>query len=266
MKPLTMLAVAILTLTAALVACTGTRTEAARRQSSSRDNLEWFELEIDPFVFRFSVIPGDSIMYSKNPSDKEHGYTWVLPRTDPKADSVIKSLDALIRAHRLLESTGNEPEKTFKDETVHTSSVHLRIGYGTDGTGKNRRWQSFYPADNLPNNIKEFIEACQNLGDNFLSSTGGTTLTPEEFIQHFSSREKYAHIKITARGELYLNRKQASLEAVNAELTRLKKIDGGVLFYQEPPEDGSRKKAGAVAAAVMRKIKQLKLEMVHARS
>lgn len=150
MKPLTVIATAVLTLTAALVACAGMRAGAAQRQSSPWGNLEWFELEIDPFLFRFSVIPGDSILYSKNPRDKENGYTWVLPRDDPKAASVIRSLDDLIRAHRLMESTPNEPGKTFKDETVQTPSVHLRIGYGTDGAGRNRRWQSYTVADSKP--------------------------------------------------------------------------------------------------------------------
>jgi hypothetical protein len=264
MKPLTVIATAVLTLTAGLVACGGLGTGAAQRQPSSWGNLEWFELEIDPFLLRFSVIPGDAIMYSKNPHDKENGLTWVLPRDDPKAASVIKSLDGLIRAHHLMESTPNEPEKTFKDATVHTPSVHLRIGYGTDGAGRTKRWQSYYRSDDLPNNIKEFIEACQRLGDD-LSTAGGTPLTPEEFRRHFSSSEKYARVKITAKGEIYLNDRQASLEELNAELMRLKKINGGVLFDQEPPEEGSREKAAAVADAIMRKIRELKLEMAHSR-
>ncbi|MFL6282507.1 MAG: ExbD/TolR family protein [Pyrinomonadaceae bacterium] len=263
MKPLTLIAVA-LTLIATLIACGGMGAGAAQRQSSSWGNLEWFELEIDPFLFRFSVIPGDSIMYSKNPRDKENGYTWVLPRDDPKAASVVKSLDDLIRAHRLMESPPNEPVKTFKDETVQTPSVHIRIGYGTDGQGGNKRWQSYYHSDNLPNNVKEFIEACQKLGDDYYRSAGGALpITPEEFRQHFPSSEKNAIVKITAKGELYVNDRQVSLEELDAELRRVKKVGGGVLFQEEPPEDGSREKAAAVASAVMRKIRELKLEMVH---
>jgi hypothetical protein len=238
---------------------------AQRRPPPSWGNLEWFELEIDPFVFRFSVIPGHSILYSKNPRDKENGYTWVLPRDDPKADSLVKSLDALVRAHGFMESVPNEPEKTFKDETVHTPSVHLRIGYGTDGEGRGRRWQSYYRSDDLPDNVKKFIEACQKLGDGHLRSAGGIPVTPEELPRHFPPSERVSHIKITAKGEIYLNDRRASLEGVNAELRRLKKLNGGVLFQQEPPEGGSRKKAAAAAAAVKRKIRELKLEMAHVR-
>lgn len=270
MKPLTFIAATVLILTAALVARAGTGDGAAQQQppppssSSSWGNLEWFELEIDPFLFRFSVIPGDAIMFSKNPNDKENGHTWVLPRDDPKAASVIKSLDALVRAHHLMESTPNEPAKTFKDETVGTPSVHMRIGYGTDGQGKTKRWQSYYRSDALPNNVKEFIEACQRLGDEQLGSAEAPTLTPEELRRHFPSSEKYSTVKIDAEGKIYLNDKPASLEEVDAELTRLKKLNGGVLL-QEPPEAGSQKKAEAVAAAVKRKIKELNLEMAHIR-
>jgi hypothetical protein len=263
MKTLTVIAAAVFTLTVALVACGGAGAGAAQREPSSWGNLEWFELEIDPFLFRFSVIPGDSILYSKNHLDKENGFTWVLPRDDPRAASVIKSLDAIIRAHRLMESAPNEPEKTFKDETVRTPSVHLRIGYGTDGAGNNKRWQSYYRSDNLPDNIKEFIEACQKLGDG-LRPAGGAPITPEELPRYFgATSERTASVKITSKGEIYLNYRRASLEELNAELMRLKKINGGVLFRQEPPEAGSRKKAAAVAGAVMRKIRELKLEMVH---
>ena len=265
MKPPTFIAAVVLTLIATLVACGGTRAGAAQRQSSSWGNLEWFELEVEPFLFRFSVIPGDAILYSNNPLDREKGFTLVLPRDDPKAASVIKSLDDLIRAHRLMESPPNEPEKTFKDETVQTPSVHLRIGYGTDGQGRNKRRQSYYRSDSLPDNVKEFIEACRKLGDGLRPSGGAATITPDEIRRHFPSSEKYSTVKITARGEIYLNDRRASLEELDAELRRLKKLNGGVLFHQEPPEDNSRKKAAAVAGAVMRKIRELKLEMAHSR-
>lgn len=268
MKPLTVIAATFLILTAALVARAGTGDGAAQQQqsqpqSSSWGNLEWFELEIDPLLFRFSVIPGDAIMYSKNPGDKENGVTWILARDDPKTASVIKSLDALVRAHRLMESPPHEPEKTFKDETVQAPSVHMRIGYGTDGKGRSKRWQSYYRSDDLPNNIKEFIEACQKLGDEQRASATAPPATREELPKYFPSYAKYSAIKIDAKGEIYLNDKRASLEEVNAELRRLKKLNGGVMIQQEPPENGSRKKAAAVVAAVERKVKELKLEVAH---
>ena len=174
MKSLTMVAVAVLALSASLVSCRGQGAGGAQqRAAAGAGNLEWFELEVAPFMMRFAVVPGHEVMYSKNPQDKEKGKTVLVSRDDPKAASVIKSLDALVKSHRLLESTPNEPEKTFRDETVQTPSVHLRIGYGTDGEGKGQRWQSYYPGDDLPDNVRKFIESCTSLGEDLLREAAG---------------------------------------------------------------------------------------------
>jgi hypothetical protein len=260
MKSLTIIAIAALTLASILVGCESMSAGVAQKQQSSWGNLEWFELEIDPFILRFSVLPGLAIVYSKDIHDKEHGLTWVLERDDPKAAAVIRSLDALIREHHLMESTPNEPQKTFQTETVKTPSVHMRIGYGTDGQGRNKRWQSYYRSDNLPPNIKAFIEACRNMGDS-LGQSGGPPMPEEEFLRKTTGKE-IAKIKITAKGDIYLNDKQVPLEQMTTELKRLKEADGEVLYYRESPEENSQGKATAVVDAVMRKIKELKLRMV----
>lgn len=260
MKLLAVIATATLTLNAALVP--RAVAAVAQRQPSPWGNLEWFELEIDPFLFRFSVLPGDAIMYSKNPRDKEHGQTLLLPRADPRAAALIESLDALIRAHRLMESAPHEPEKTFRDETVRTPSVHFRIGYGTDGQGKNKRWQSYYRSDELPDNVRQFIEDCTKLGDDLGRSAAGPGITKEEVRRLMPSMEKYSRIKITAAGEIHLNDRPAPLEELDAELRRLKKLDGGVLLYQDPPAPGSRAKVTAAVREVERRVRELKLEII----
>lgn len=259
MKPLTIIVLAALTLAAALVGCGSMSAGGAQKQQPPWGNLEWFELQIAPFTLRFSVLPGTAIMYSKDIYDKERGITAILARDDPKAPAVIKALDALIREHRLMESIPNEPQKTFQVETVKTPSVHMRIGYGTDGQGRNRRWQSYYRSDNLPPNVKAFIEACRKLGDGLVQS-GGPRMSEEEFLRQASGKE-VAKIKITAEGDIYLNGRPASLAQVMTELKRLKEADGTVLFYREPPEEGSQGKAVAVDA-VTQKIKELKLRLV----
>ncbi len=258
MKPLRISVIAALASAMTLVAC-GSMSAGGARQPSSWGNLEWFELEIDPLILRFSVLPGAAIMYSKDIRDKEHGLTVIVRRDDPRAAAVIKSLDALIREHRLMESTPNEPQKTFQVETVNTPSVHMRIGYGTDGQGRNKRWQSYYRSDDLPPNVKAFIEACRKLGDS-LGQSGGSPMSEEEFLRQTTGKE-VARIKITAKGDIYLNDQPVSFARVTAELKRLKEADGKVLYYREPPEEGSQRKAAAAADAVTQTVKELNLTM-----
>jgi hypothetical protein len=260
MKPFTIIAIAALTLSMTLAGYKSISAGVAQKQPSSWGNLEWFELEIDPFILRFGVLPGTAILYSRDIHDKEHSMTWIMERDDPKAAAVIKSLDVLIRKHHLMESTPNEPEKTFQEKTVETPSVHFRIGYGTDGQERNKRWQSYYRSDKLPPNIKAFIEACRNIGDS-LGQSGGSPVSEEEFLRK-TTRKEIAKIKITAKGDIYLNDRQVSLEQVTAKLKRLKEVDGEVLYYQESSEEDAQGKAAAVADAVMQKIKELKLRMV----
>jgi hypothetical protein len=264
MKTLTIITLALFTSAMTVAACVSTSAGAARRQQqSSWGDLQWFELEIDPFLFRFSVLPGSAILYSKNPREGKEGDTWLLPREDPKAASVIKSLDALIRKHHLMESAPNEPEKTFRRDTMTTPSVHLRIGYGTDGQGKNKRWQSFYPSDSLPDNVKEFIDECKTLGDG-LGQAGGPPLSEEQTLRLTVAKE-IARVKITSKGVIYLNRDEVSLEQLGAGLERLQKAGGAVLYYQVPPEDGFQDKSAAALDALLRKIKELKLPVFHSK-
>lgn len=261
MKPLTIIALALLTSAMTVAACASTSAGAARRQQqSSWGDLQWFELEIDPFVFRFSVLPGSAILYSKNPRERKEGDTWLMQREDPKAASVIKSLDALIRKHHLMESTPNEPEKTFRPDTVTTPSVHLRIGYGTDGQGKNKRWQSFYRSDSLPDNVREFIEECKTLGDG-LGQAGGRPLSEEQALR-MTVVKQVVKVKITSKGVIYMNRDEVSLEQLGAALERLQKAGGAVLYYQVPPEEGFQDKSAAALDALLRKIKELKMLVV----
>jgi hypothetical protein len=229
--------------------------KAAQNSMPLWGKLEWFELEVRPSGFRFAVVPDQAILFGKELGDKKTGGIWLVPRDDRNADSIIQTLDSLIRSHHIMESVPNKPEKSFREDTMQSSSIHLRVGYGSDGYGRNKRWQSYYEIDDVPSNIKAFVEACRTFGVSTISAHPSQVISGDKAKLLVTS--EVAKIKITTIGEIYLNKRRVTLEELDVELRRLKKANGIVWYYREPEEPNE--KVATVIHDVIEKIIELKL-------
>jgi biopolymer transport protein ExbD len=78
-----------------------------------------------------------------------------------------------------------------------------------------------------------------------------------ETVENSAEREdnRSAKVKVDERGDIYLNKKRVSLEALDKEFTRIKKVNGFVWYYRS----AQGKAADASGLDVMKKIMDYQL-------
>lgn len=224
---------------------------------SSWGRLEWFELQISPNKFRFAVVPDQAIMLAKEYGEKTRGGIWLLQRDDTMANTIINTLDSIIRLNHVIENKENSPEKTFEDDSLKTPSLHIRIGYGTDGYGTKKRWQSYYTLENVPANIETLVQACRSLCDRAINSLSSQDISKEH--AQLLITPNVAKVKIAKNGDIYLNKRRVSLKELKQELRQLKESEGIVWYYREKPQKDPKGKVEAVMQDVLKIIIELKL-------
>jgi hypothetical protein len=215
------------------------RTQMNQESKTSWGKLEWFELELCPFEFRLAVIPKQPVLFAYKPTGTDKNLTYLMPTDEHKEvfDSIIQSLDVLIRKNRIMENKPHEPEKTFDSEAKKEPSLHLRIGYGTDGYGSSKRWQSSYSINEIPPSIQVLLDGCRELGIKAVTSLASHEMSKTQAMEALLvARDKdklvqppngqVAKLKITTTGDIYLNHKKVSFEELSLALTHLKKING----------------------------------------
>lgn len=124
-----------------------------RLQQSEWGVLQWFELEEAPHVMRLAIVPDQPILFASD------GATWLIDADAARRSEVAGAIDFLIRANRIVETRPNEPAKAFDAAAQKKPSLHARISYGGE-----RRWATFHPLRDVPDNVRAFVAGCVAYG------------------------------------------------------------------------------------------------------
>jgi len=235
-------------------------------------SLEWFELQICPYDFRFAVLPQQPILIGWQRENSDDNLLWLMSREDyPDAfRSIINSLDSLIKSSRVLETEPHEPETTFEEGAMNMPSMHLRIGYGTDGYGTGYRWQTCYDITEIPDKFLSFLEGCRKLALGIIEANPGRDVSDHEAWelthvkrtpdQLFNAPDAViAKIKITKEGDIILDGKAVTLDELGMKLERVRRQEGIVWYHREHPPNEPGEKASAQIGAVIEIINELGL-------
>jgi hypothetical protein len=85
----------------------------------------------------------------------------------PHAPAILREVDTLISANRVIETPPTAPEKTIQKETLITPSLQVLIQYAG-----NKVWRSYYLKHQVPDNIKSLMSDCQKLGLSLVGANG----------------------------------------------------------------------------------------------
>ena len=116
--------------------------------------LDWVEVQRNPAIARVFIARGKKFLISPEPT-AERPKSQVLiggPLRPENEDRILKEIDFLIRADRVLETPPVSADLSMDQTAVTAPSLHLRLAYA------NRRWASAYPADEIPSNITSFYK------------------------------------------------------------------------------------------------------------
>lgn len=128
-----------------------------RAHASEWGVLQWFELEEAPHVMRLAIVPDQPILFATEEA------TWLIDADAERRAEVASAIDFLIRANRVVETRPNEPAKAFEKSAQRKPSLHVRISYGGE-----RRWATFHPLREVPENIRAFAAGCRAYGNEHL--------------------------------------------------------------------------------------------------
>jgi hypothetical protein len=128
-------------------------------EPSEWGTLQWFELEEAPFTMRLAIVPDQPILFAAKEKGQAEASTWIVDAEPARIAEVSSAIDFLIRANRVVETRPNEPAKVFAKAAQQTPSLHVRISYGGE-----RRWMTYHPTNDVPQNIRAFQAGCLAYG------------------------------------------------------------------------------------------------------
>lgn len=118
--------------------------------------LQGFELELAPNRFRMSAVRDKDMLFAYTPEGAKEPLTYLFKGV---GEGALQNIDLLISANRVVETKPREPERAFLDETMSAPAFHLRFSYGRE-----KFWQSWYPRDDVPQNLENLYHGCLSLG------------------------------------------------------------------------------------------------------
>lgn len=128
---------------------------------------EWGELEtfmlVAPTEFHFAVLKDGTFTFVPEGGPQPKVYHSKTPR----APAILREVDALISANRVIETPLTSPEKAMMKETATTPSVHVVVQYAG-----NKLWRSYYLKHQVPGNIKSLLSDCKKLGLSLVGVNG----------------------------------------------------------------------------------------------
>jgi len=130
-----------------------------RTEPSEWGALQWFELEEAPFAMRLAIVPDQPILFAAKEQGQAEASTWIIEAEPQRIAEVSSAIDFLIRANRLIETRPNEPAKAFDKAAQSKPSLHVRISYGGE-----RRWATYHPINDVPDNVRAFQAGCLAYG------------------------------------------------------------------------------------------------------
>ena len=80
-----------------------------------------------------------------------------------------------------------------------------------------------------------------------------------DWAQKSYASNQIAKIKVTAAGQLYINKEPATFEEVTKELQRVKELEGIVWYYRENGEQDPTSEQMPIVQALVEKVVELKL-------
>lgn len=233
--------------------------------ASLENRLVWFELEVCPQRFRFAVMPGQPVLFGCEPDEGEEGKTILVPYegNEELVDSVIESLDGLVRSNQIFSTPPNAPDRAFQEDSMKTASVHIRIAYES-----NQRWASMYALQDAPPNVLKLLEQSKQLGLEVFSTVPSRTISGERAMELVHPDRQgeartpaavIAKVKVTLSGQVHLNGALVSLDELTEALNRLRDEGGEVWYHRELPEQEPPPEVSRIVESVLNRIIELGL-------
>jgi hypothetical protein len=120
---------------------------------------EWGELEtfmmVAPSEFHFAIFKDGTFTFVPEGGPQPKAYHSKTPH----APAILREVDALISANRIVETPLTSPEKAMVKETLTNPSLHVVVQYAGG-----KLWRSHYLKHQVPDNIKSLLSDCKKLG------------------------------------------------------------------------------------------------------
>jgi hypothetical protein len=201
--------------------------------------LTWFELQIDPFVYRFAYSPGHPLFISLSGKNGEKG-SVLLVRQDhvPEVyDQTIERLNALIRASGVLQLPMERPNQAFSDEATKANNVHLRFRFAD-----NTAWASVYAPDAVPPEVSHLLDEAKFLARELVAGQANQKIDGDQALEHLKSDEQspggsspniVLKIRISATGVIAVDERIVTITELEHALNELKQRKGVVWYHRE---------------------------------
>jgi hypothetical protein len=114
--------------------------------------LQWFEIEEAPHVWRVFLARGQQFLVSLAPPPGQKAEVFIGgPMPPASEDAWFAQLDFIVCSDRVLETPMHEPDLVFHESAQDDPSLHIRISYGS-----NRRWACRYRLSEIPSHLASF--------------------------------------------------------------------------------------------------------------
>jgi hypothetical protein len=128
---------------------------------------EWGELETFMLIavgeFHFAIFKEGTFTFVPEVRTQWAAYNSKTPH----APAILREVDTLISANRVIETPPTSPEKAIQKETLITPSLHVLVQYAG-----NKVWRSYYSKHRVPDNIKSLMSDCKKLGLSLVGANG----------------------------------------------------------------------------------------------
>jgi len=233
--------------------------------ASVMDRLVWFELQVCPHEFRFAVLPGQPVLFGYRPEGQHKGRTILLPYAgnEELADSLIASLESLVRANHIFDTPPNAPDRTFHKDTTGAASLHIRI---VCASGK--RWASMYALNDVPPNVRTLLEQSKQLGLDVLGPAQSRAISGERAMELVNTGARaqakepsatVARVKVTPSGQIRLNGTPVDAGELSEALRQLKDEGGEVWYYRERPHQEPSPEVNVTIQSILHLVTELGL-------
>lgn len=134
-------------------------------RAGSEAPSEWGELEtfmlVAPSEFHFAIFKDGTFTFVPEGGQRPKAYHSKTPH----AAAILREVDALISANRIVETPPASPEKAMVKETATTPSLQVVIQYAGG-----KLWRSYYSKHQAPDNVKSLLSDCKKLGLNLVGT------------------------------------------------------------------------------------------------